>query len=49
MPGYIHLYTGNGKGKTTAAMGWHSELSVPVKESLLPSSSKECITQNLMH
>jgi len=21
MPGYIHLYTGNGKGKTTAAMG----------------------------
>jgi len=21
MPGYIHLYTGNGKGKTTAALG----------------------------
>jgi len=21
MPGYIHIYTGNGKGKTTAALG----------------------------
>lgn len=35
--GYIHLYTGNGKGKTTAALGLALELSELVKKFLSPS------------
>ena len=46
--GLVHIYTGDGKGKTTAAIGLESALSGMVHESFDAAVLKGMFTQNLL-